>query len=191
MCCWQSFITKGAEGERAKEVKREREVKQAVTKRMHLTSLEDVVNDALERFPRRPVDLGDEKVRESLREWLTQFADSLALHLEMDFQSAAKRGIEEAAKLIRDPEYYETVKKRRQSYKRQEEECRKQQEEERERHRRGEYTSEERERKIAYLKSSIEHSKKWLALEQEQLLKLESGAALLEDVGIDWGEADF
>lgn len=179
---------------RGEAAKKEREVKQAVTKRMHLTSLPEVVEEMMGQLPRRLMDCGDDKVRETFRAWLTHLSETLTFQLAMDFQSAAKRGIEEAANLVQDPDYYETVKKRRRAAREQGERWRQEAQEReamRERHRRGEYTQEERERMIAATKSSIDYHDKMLRAERDKLLSLESGKALLEDVQLDWGDADF
>jgi hypothetical protein len=172
---------------------KEREVRQVLSMLMHMTSLPDVVEAVLEQLPRRMMDCADSKVRETFRAWLMRLSEMLASNLAEDFKAAAQKGIEEAESLIRDPDYYETVKRRRARDRAQSAEWKRQSEARREmleRHARGEYTKEEREQLIEASKYTIDYHDRMLRAEREKLLKLQSGAALLEDVGLDWGDIE-
>src|SRR6266508_2875334 len=76
-----------------------------------------------------------------LRQGFLKFAQSIISELSWHLGKAANKGIEEALALIQNPEYYETVKRRRARAVQQGKEWRKradEKEKERERRRRGE-----------------------------------------------------
>jgi hypothetical protein len=80
-----------------------------VTKRNEFTSLQARVEDALYRFPEE----GRVMTKAEMRRSLLTFAEQITLDCMFAYQKGADKGIEQAAHLMNDPDYYETVKARR------------------------------------------------------------------------------
>jgi FMN phosphatase YigB (HAD superfamily) len=78
-----------------------------VSKRNHFTDVHDMVLDFWQRLP-------VEQRTELLLGQLEYFTIRLIHSVANDFATGADRGIEQTAKLLVDPEYYETLKTRRQ-----------------------------------------------------------------------------
>jgi hypothetical protein len=103
----------------------------AVTKRMHLFSIEDFVDSFLSNHNfNEPLDLTDQHDLENFRLWMIRLVENVVFHVAMDFAGAAKAGIDQAATLMQDPDYYETVKKRRRRSKQRDEEYQREQKKE-------------------------------------------------------------
>jgi hypothetical protein len=79
-----------------------------VSKRNHFESCVLMVEDHLRFLPK-------ELQTDELKAWLVQYTEHVVSRVSNDFATAARQGIEQAAELIRDPEYFMTLKKRRAS----------------------------------------------------------------------------
>lgn len=147
--------------------------KPIVTKRNHFTSLELFIEDALK-------DYGDTRTLtySEMANLLMRFSDHLTHSLSQDFATAAKQGIEQAVRLIRDPEYFETAKRRRSREKERHEDYQAKQERESWR-RRFEPTQEEIERGIADCERDIDWHSRRLNMANTRLLELK---AIRQDV---------
>jgi hypothetical protein len=77
-----------------------------VGKRNHFHSIGELVDQYCYR-------LKPEFKTPEMRAFFEHFADSVMRAVSRDFATAAERGIEQAVKLISDPEYYDTLKARR------------------------------------------------------------------------------
>jgi hypothetical protein len=122
--------------------------KPLVNHRWNLPSIEAMLDEMLREWePGDHPDFSGPDGYERLRNAFCHFAHSLMRELSWHLEKAAGRGITEALALIRNPEYYETVKRRRSRAIQKGKEWRQKQEvedKERERRRRGELSEEER-----------------------------------------------
>lgn len=85
-----------------------------VTGRLELTSLEDYVDQQLERMGSGKIDLTDPTMRGHFRAWLHGVLSGYLLNLEGDLAKGAERGIRQVLIAARDPDYYKKAKHRRQ-----------------------------------------------------------------------------
>jgi hypothetical protein len=84
-----------------------------VAGRLEITSLEDYVDQAMERIGAGTVDLSDEKVRAGIRTWLLGTMSGYLNALAWDLSKGADRGIRQVLQIARDPDYYQKASKRR------------------------------------------------------------------------------
>ena len=77
-----------------------------VSKRNEFHSADELVENALPRLP-------DQFQHPDFRKWLTAYTETTIKSVAMHFATAASRGIEQAAELLCDPEFYETRRQRR------------------------------------------------------------------------------
>lgn len=81
--------------------------------RNHLNSLDDQIDLALARLDfTQPWTWTPETV-DRFRSWVRSFGVRLIRLMAMDFEKGAERGVEQAANLLLDPAYYDTIKRRR------------------------------------------------------------------------------
>jgi hypothetical protein len=78
----------------------------AVSKRNHFESVGLLVEDAFRNLP-------EEYRSPKLEQWLRWFAERLVRSVADNFATAAESGIQQAANLICDPDYYATLRERR------------------------------------------------------------------------------
>lgn len=82
-----------------------------VSKRNQFTPAEEFVEDALPYFP--------EQLRNpALKGWLLRYTEGVIRGVADHFSVAASRGIEQAAQLLCDPEFYATARERRRKQRR-------------------------------------------------------------------------
>jgi hypothetical protein len=81
--------------------------------RLEVFSLDQFLDDLMERVGHRQLDLGDDATRQRFRAWLRENFDHLLLELRWAAQKGAERGIEQVLTLASDPAYYQTATKRR------------------------------------------------------------------------------
>jgi hypothetical protein len=87
-------------------MKESRTVPAVVSKRNQFTPADEFVEDALPYFP--------EQLRNpALKGFLLRYTESVIRHVADHFAVAASRGIEQAAQLLCDPEFYATARERR------------------------------------------------------------------------------
>lgn len=90
------------------------ELPPAVSHRMDLPSITDFVDQMMARIPETVVlNMADHQQRNHLRSWMTSVLSEFLSHTVWSMQKGADRGIEQVANLIRDPDYYRTVQRRR------------------------------------------------------------------------------
>lgn len=86
-----------------------------VSYRNEFFSVQDEVEQKLGTLNRsRPIDLTNDAVYESFEGFLLDFALTILRRAHWAFKRAAERGMEEAERLVQDPNYYETLRARRQ-----------------------------------------------------------------------------
>lgn len=85
--------------------------KKLLTKRVEFPSIMDIVADFTPQFVNH-FKL-DEKQAEDMKLGLFQVLDRLMVDLEFAMKKGCEKGIEEAINLMKDADYYETVKKRK------------------------------------------------------------------------------
>lgn len=83
-----------------------------ITYRLNVTSLEDSLDVMFERAS-GVIDFSDPKQKARFKLWLLHFCDILVSNMQMDFAKAATIGMEQMAKLIRDPRHRENVREKR------------------------------------------------------------------------------
>lgn len=119
-----------------------------VNHRWNLPSIEEMVDNRLPEWAQgEHPDFSGPDGHHRLRHGFLRFAQSIISELSWHLGKAANKGIEEALALIQDPEYYETVKRRRARSVQQGKEWRKQADKDardRERRKRGELSEAER-----------------------------------------------
>ena len=72
-----------------------------VSKRNHFHSADELVEDALPFLP-------DQFKHPNFRQWLLRYTETVIKSVAAHYGLAASRGIEQAAELLCDPDYYET-----------------------------------------------------------------------------------
>lgn len=85
-------------------------------KRVDLTPIEEIVDDAMEYLPER-IDLSDPMNRQKIRNWMVRVCGTLAENNARAFGEAVQNAIQEAAALAINPEYYKERKRRREKRK--------------------------------------------------------------------------
>lgn len=125
----------------------------AVTGRLNLPSITDIVDEQMSQIPERVLDLSDARQRLMLRSYLTHLLERFLVETEWAFVKGSDRGVRQVAQLIRDPGYYRLASKRRE----QDRERRKQQDADMERQQ-AEYRK-QREEAASALKADIESGK--------------------------------
>lgn len=149
-----------------------------VNHRWNLPSIEDILDRLLPEWPEgeHPDFSGADGYRR-MRAGFTRFAHSLLSDLYLHLEKAAGKGIHEALEMIRNPEYYETVKKRRARWLQQNKKWREQSDKEskeRERRKRGELSEAERINELGNIAYHLHYH-------QEQIKKLESRKKIVEN----------
>ena len=148
-----------------------------VNHRWNLPSIEGMVDDRLPEWKEgEHPDFSGPDGHPRLRRAFLRFAESIISELSWHLGKAANKGIEEALALIQNPEYYETVKRRRSRSIQQGKKWREQADKdakERERRRRGQLSEAER---ISELGSIAYH----LHYHQEEIKKLEARKKVVE-----------
>jgi hypothetical protein len=86
-----------------------RKVPLIVSKRNQFTPADELVEDALIRMP-------DQFKHPDFKSWLLRYTETVIKSVASHFGIAAQRGIEQAADLLCDPEFYETRRQRRAKY---------------------------------------------------------------------------
>lgn len=89
--------------------------KSIVSHRLNVTSIDLFLDDLMKRLPRDNYNLADDAIREHFRTTLQYALYDLLRNLAWDFAKAAERGIGQMAELMRDPNYYDTLQRRRES----------------------------------------------------------------------------
>jgi len=84
-----------------------------VTNRWEIHSTQDYVDQMLARLGHGVIDLSNEEVRRGFALFLGEAMRQFVSSVQWDFGRAATRGVEQAARLMNEPGYYETVKVRR------------------------------------------------------------------------------
>lgn len=82
-----------------------------VSKRNQFTPADEFVEDAMPYLP-------EQFKHDSFRAWLLRYTETVIKGVAYHFSTAADKGIQQAADLLCDPEFYETRKKRRAEQKR-------------------------------------------------------------------------
>lgn len=80
-----------------------------VGNRNHFASVRELVDDACFRLCLQFPNLD----AETIREWLTQYSEQMVRSVEWALKTGAERGIEQAAALIVNPDFYECRKRSR------------------------------------------------------------------------------
>lgn len=83
-----------------------------VSKRNHFSPADEFVENHLFHLPK-------EYQHENFRKWLLHYTEVVIRGVARDFGTAAERGIEQAANLLCDPEFYETKKQERARWRKQ------------------------------------------------------------------------
>ena len=83
-----------------------------ITYRLNVTSLEDNIDAMLQRATGK-IDLSNPEHKARFKSWLLEFCNHLVSNMQMDFAKAATIGMEQMAKLIRDPKHRENVREKR------------------------------------------------------------------------------
>src|SRR5271157_5524519 len=83
-----------------------RVIPMVVSKRNHFRPADELVEDALPLLP-------DQFKHPDFRKWLTRYTETVIKSVASHFGLAASRGIEQAAELLCDPDYYETRRQQR------------------------------------------------------------------------------
>ena len=96
-------------------MKEEGKIPPVVSKRNEFTPADELVENAIHFLP-------EQFKHPNFRKWLTTYTETTIKSVAMHFGVAASRGIEQAATLLCDPEFYETRRKRRAQWRRQMEE---------------------------------------------------------------------
>lgn len=77
-----------------------------VSKRNHFRPAAELAEDALEYLP-------EQYKHPGFKSWLIRYTETVIRDVAYSFSTAAERGIQQAASLLCDPEYYATQRKRR------------------------------------------------------------------------------
>lgn len=164
-----------------------------VNHRWNAPSLEQLLDDYLPQWPEgEHPDFSGPDGYKRLRSGVKRVAELLLRRMEMTLEKAAAKGISEAIKLMRNPDYYQTVKRRRVRQTESEKRLRLEQEEERERHRRGEFTDEERQYEIGRITHELQYHEGQIVRLKERKMRVETSKPLI--VGAqskDGGDDDF
>jgi hypothetical protein len=149
--------------------------KPIVNHRWQMPSLEDMVDQMVPEWPvgGHP-DLSGPDGHAKIKKAFMQFGEGLLFRVGMSLEKAAAKGIEQAIRLVLDPEYTATVKRRTKRETQRLEESRRQQEAARERWKRCELTLDEKIRELANLDSSIRYHEKELKRAKERLEKVQT-----------------
>lgn len=82
-----------------------------VSKRNDFTPADEFVEEELPYLP-------EQFQHANFRPWLLRYTESVIKRVALHFSTAADRGIQQAAELLCDPDFYETRKKRRENQRR-------------------------------------------------------------------------
>lgn len=80
--------------------------------RLEVLSLDDFLDQVMERVPRGTLDLRDDAKRQQFREWWRAELGLLLRDLQDAATKGAERGIAQVMALARDPDYYATKRER-------------------------------------------------------------------------------
>lgn len=166
-----------------------------VNHRWNAPSLEQILDDYLPQWAegKHPDFSGPDGYRR-LRSGVRRFAESLLSHMEMTLEKAAAKGIAEALNLMRNPDYYQTVKRRRVRQTESEKRARQEWEEEQERRRRGEFTEEERKYEIGRITRELQYHETQIVQLKERKMRVETSKPLIvesQSKSKDDGDDDF
>jgi hypothetical protein len=143
-----------------------RTVPSIVSKRNQFRPAEEFVEDALPYFP--------EQLRNpALKGWLLRYTEGVIRGVADHFSVAASRGIEQAAQLLCDPEFYATARERRAKQRRQWQEQLAKQEWDRIEQSNCP-TAEQIEKQIQYTERQIIYNREQLAAHEKNLERLRS-----------------
>lgn len=81
-------------------------MKAVVSQRNHFESADDLVENAIYQLP-------DQFKHPDFRIWMVKYTERVVRSVASAFGTGAQRGIEQAAELMCDPNFYETKRKRR------------------------------------------------------------------------------
>lgn len=162
-------------------MKRKTEPPSLVNHRWQLPSLEQILDDMLPQWAEgEHPDFSGPNGHARMKASFFRFGEWLLSRLHTDLEKAAGKGISEALNLVRDPDYYETVKRRRKRDREKQQEWRaksdadsKRYQKERERRERGELTESERLHELGQLVYQISYH-------QNELDKLNARKSIVE-----------
>jgi hypothetical protein len=160
-----------------------------ITHRSQLTSIQQFVDDCLHSIassPKNVLDFSKEEDRERFREYLSKLFLSFTCTLDMELGKAAEKGIAEALSLMRDPDYYETVKRRRANSRQRQKDY--QDKQELDTFMKKHFpTTKEVERQISYTENNLNYHERQILLERKRLedlkIKLSSAIEMNPDDG--------
>ena len=147
-------------------MKEEGKIPPVVSKRNEFTPADELVENAIHFLPEQFKHL-------NFRKWLTTYTETTIKSVAMHFGVAASRGIEQAATLLCDPEFYETRRKRRAQWRRQMEEQEAKQKWDRI-ERQNCPTAEQLQEQIKWSEGQVEYHRAELAKHQQSLERLRS-----------------
>lgn len=148
-----------------------------INHRWNLPCLEEIVDQLIPDWPEgKHPDFSGPDGHTRMRAGLLRFGQSLLSGLHLHLEKAAGKGIHEALAMIQNPEYHETVKRRRSQSLQRSKEWRKQSEKDaldRERRKRGELSEAERINELGNIAYHIHYH-------QAEIKKLEERKAVVE-----------
>lgn len=161
---------------------KESPAKPLVNHRWHLPSVGEILDRFLPPWPEgRHPDFSGPDGYQKMRGAFEAFADHLLSRLELTLEKAAGRGIEEALRLIRDPEYHKTITRRTKKEIDQWKEKVAQQDRWRERWKRCEFSQAERLQEIGRITYQLKYHQTQLDELNARKKLVESGTVLLEE----------
>ena len=154
-----------------------------VNHRWHLPSVGEMLDRLLPQWDEgKYPDFSGPDGYQKLRTAFEHFADHLLSYLENDLERAAGRGIQQALRLIRDPEYHKTIRRRTKKQIQQWNDERERQDRWRERWKRCEFTPEERMQEIGRIAHGLQYHQTEIEKLTERKKQVESGTVILEEV---------
>jgi hypothetical protein len=172
--------------------KQETQTKPLVNHRWQtLPSLNQMLDDMLPEWPAgKHPDLSTPDGYKKLRAAFFRFGEHLLWQLEGVLEKAAGKGISEALALVKNPDFYKTVKRRRTREAQRDKEYRERQERERERRARFEFTEEERKREIGNITYWLEYHRKQIEELKARKLKVETSVPIMTETDDGRGDDD-
>lgn len=169
-----------------------------VNHRRQLISLEEVVDHMLPEWPAgEHPDFSGPQGHSQLKSAFMQLGSYLLSRLSLELEKAAGKGISEALNLIQDPDYYETVKRRRARDRERQKQWRSKSDKQaiaarkdHERRERGELTEIERLHEMAHVAIQIQYHEKQLSKLSERRDLLDRCIPIKERPQIDIEDAD-
>lgn len=159
--------------------------KPIVNHRWQMPSLEDMVDQMVPEWPEgKHPDFSGPSGYLKMRRALLLFGDRLLSSVGMSMEKAAAKGIEQALRLIRDPEYTSTVRRRTKREIQRAEDNRKDWESRHERWKQCQFTMDEKIRELARLDQSIRYHEKELEQAKERRGKVQSATPTTFDTDL-------